>query len=77
MDAKYLQEIKARTAQELTDDDYIRLKSEIATLKRALELACQYGERWYDSAMESREDYTPVCANMLLNNFIKQAQEES
>lgn len=49
---------------------------QIATLKRALELACDYGERWYDNAMLVDEDYTPICANMLLDNFMKQAKEE-
>lgn len=48
----------------------------ITTLKRALELACNYGERWYDNAMLGDEDYTPICANMLLDNFMKQAQEQ-
>lgn len=50
---------------------------QIATLKRALELACNYGERWYDNAMLDDEDYTPICANMLLDNFMKQAQEDA
>lgn len=107
MDAKYLEEIKARTAQELTDDDYhnlkiadiakirmdskrlvaeveqltaelndahddhiddyIRLKSEIATLKRALELACEDLGKMNFNDKSAKESF---------NAYIKQAQEE-